>query len=164
MTAAALDWNQEISTYLGELTEVQRELLDVLNEKRAKMAALDAEGLEALQPRANELAERLSQCHSRRQELLAAAASEGKPSDSLRSVASSLAGNAGRGLETEVNSAADRVRLLRHHSVTNWVAAQRTLLHLAEMLEIIATGGRLQSTYSPGEAAHARGMLLNHEA
>lgn len=164
MTVATLNWEQELSTYLGELTQVQRELLDVLNEKRSRMAALDAEGLEALQPRANELAERLSRCHSRRQELLTAAANEGKPADSLRSVASSLAGNAGRELETEAKSAAERVRLLRHHSLTNWVSAQRTLLHLAEMLEIVATGGRLQTTYAPGDSAHARGMLVNQEA
>ena len=39
---------------------------------------------------------------------------------------------------------------------TQWVAVQRTVLHLSQMLEIIATGGRTQPTYGKGRSRRAR--------
>jgi hypothetical protein len=40
------------------------------------------------------------------------------------------------------------------------VIAQRTLIHLSQLLEIIATGGRLQPTYGRA-VAEPCGALLN---
>jgi len=54
--------------------------------------------------------------------------------------------------------------LLQHHSLVNWVVIQRTLLHLSQMLEIIATGGRLQPTYGKGESSTASGTLMDWAA
>jgi hypothetical protein len=56
------------------------------------------------------------------------------------------------------------MRLLQHHSLANWVLAQRSLLHVAQMLEIIATGGRLQPTYGNGESSMSGGALVDHQA
>ena len=42
--------------------------------------------------------------------------------------------------------------------------AQRALLHVAQVLEIIATGGRLQPTYGSGDNPALRGNLLSGEA
>jgi hypothetical protein len=56
------------------------------------------------------------------------------------------------------------MRLLQHHSLTNWVLAQRSLLHITQLLEIVATGGRLQPTYGKGASSHARGALVDQEA
>ncbi len=41
------------------------------------------------------------------------------------------------------------------------VAAQRTVLHLSQLLEIIATGGRAQPTYGKGRSADCGGALLD---
>ena len=57
-----------------------------------------------------------------------------------------------------------RTRVLRHHSLTNWVLVQRTLIHLSQMLEIIATGGEMQPTYGKEESVHARGALVDRAA
>jgi hypothetical protein len=51
------------------------------------------------------------------------------------------------------------MRLLQNQSITNWVLAQRSLLHVSQLLEIIATGGRLQPTYGEGETVNAVGSL-----
>jgi hypothetical protein len=79
-----------------------------------------------------------------------------------------LATRVGRGksgkLGQEVKEAAARMRLLQHHSLANWVLAQRSLLHVSQLLEIIATGGRLQPTYGDTQSVHARGGLVNQEA
>jgi hypothetical protein len=56
------------------------------------------------------------------------------------------------------------MRLLQHQSLTNWVLAQRAVLHVSQLLEIIATGGRLQPTYGDGDTLHNRGSLVDQEA
>ena len=58
--------------------------------------------------------------------------------------------------------AAGKSRLLQHQSLTNWVVVQRTLLHLSQLLEIIATGGRLRPTYGKESPAASGGALLDH--
>jgi hypothetical protein len=67
-------------------------------------------------------------------------------------------------LGARVKESSARMQLLQHHSLANWVLAQRCLLHASQLLEIIATGGRLQPTYGDKESVHARGALVNHEA
>jgi hypothetical protein len=41
------------------------------------------------------------------------------------------------------------------------VVVQRTLIHLSQMLEIIATGGQMQPTYGKKESVQARGALVD---
>jgi hypothetical protein len=56
------------------------------------------------------------------------------------------------------------MRLLQHQSLANWVLAQRVMLHLSQLLEIFATGGRLQPTYGRGEMPTSSGALVDREA
>jgi hypothetical protein len=53
---------------------------------------------------------------------------------------------------------------LQHQSLTNWVLVQRTLLHLSQLIEIIATGGRLKPTYGKGSDHQAGGALVDRAA
>ncbi|MHC4407137.1 MAG: hypothetical protein ACYTG0_46590, partial [Planctomycetota bacterium] len=63
-----------------------------------------------------------------------------------------------------VHEATGRARLLQHQSLTNWVVVQRTLIHLSQMLEIIATGGQKQPTYGKEELVEPHGALVDREA
>jgi hypothetical protein len=56
------------------------------------------------------------------------------------------------------------MRLLQHHSLTNWVVTQRTLIHLSQMIEIVATGGRMSSTYGRPESVATSGGFVDHQA
>ena len=162
--ADPIDWEAQISDLLAELSAVQAELLDVLQQKRDRLAAIDLPGLAALQPKEEELLQRLESCQHQRRELLAAAAVQGRAENSIHKLAS-LAKGAWRGkLGEQVKDSSARMRLLQHHSLANWVLAQRCLLHVSQLLEIIATGGRMQPTYGDKESVHARGALVNHEA
>ena len=163
-----IEWESAITSLLGELSSVQQELLAVLTEKRQRLAAVDANGMNELQAREQALLERLQACHTRREELLAAAQREGLPADSMTSLAKTAVpagkGANGEKLRKELATSASRMRLLQTQSLTNWVVAQRSLLHVSQLLEIIATGGRLQPTYGVGEGVHARGGLVDHDA
>jgi flagellar biosynthesis/type III secretory pathway chaperone len=159
-----VDWDGEITGLLDQLGEVQDELLATLVAKRDVMAAGDLNGLAPLQAREVELGERLEACHQRRAALLARASDEGLPGESVMELAAALPAGRQNALPQQVRQVAERTRLLRHHSLTNWVLAQRSLLHLSQLLEILATGGQIKPTYSQEESPLFRGSLVDHAA
>ena len=158
------DWENEIAVLLDELSGVQTELLRLLSEKRQLLATADMEGLAALRPAEQEMIDRLTACQERRGSLLARAAEEGMPATNVRTLAASLP-QAGRGrFAGQLKEAASRARLLQHQSLTNWVLVQRTLIHLSQMLEIIATGGRPKPTYGRSQYVESSGSLVDRAA
>lgn len=158
------DWQTELTTLLDELSSVQDELFEVLEAKRQRLMTADCEGIEMLQEREQLVCARLEQCQQRRAELLAEAQRRGLPSDSVVKLASSVERTGDGKLGKQAKVAAENMRLLQHQSLTNWVLAQRALLHVSQLLEIVATGGRLQPTYGSGDTVHSSGSLVDQEA
>ncbi|HTN75744.1 MAG TPA: flagellar export chaperone FlgN [Pirellulaceae bacterium] len=157
-------WEAELADLLNELSTVQGEMLDVLQAKRECMANRDLPGMSDLQATEIQIGDRLQACHDRRGALLATARSAGVECDTLGKLAKQLPAGKRETLGKQVDEAAIRTRLMQHESLTNWVVAQRTVLHLSQLIEIIATGGRLQPTYGKNDAALARGALVDQEA
>jgi flagellar biosynthesis/type III secretory pathway chaperone len=157
-------WESELASFMTELSSVQNETLEVLSRKRECLASVDVEGLAALAGREDELLTRLQACLTRRAELLENAEKQGLPSASIGALAKALPSGRKGGLGEQVKEANGRTRLLQHHSLTNWVVVQRTLLHLSQMLEIIATGGKKRPTYSKEESANDGGALVDRVA
>jgi hypothetical protein len=155
------DWEQAIWGLLNELTAVQADLLEVLGEKQRLLAVADLPALAGLQDRERLLAERLEACHIHRGELLSQAANEGLSAESIRELSETLPRQPGRAVVAQFRRADVQSRLLRHQSLANWVLAQRSLMHLSQLLEIIATGGRPCPTYEKGAAAHLAGSLVD---
>ena len=165
MTTPVTDtWETSLVELLEELTDVQDELLEVLRQKRQQMASADAAGMETLQQREEQLGQRLQECHQRRETMLDEARNAGLPGENLRRLATAIDKENTGGLRKQVKESTARMRLLQHESLTNWVLAQRSLLHVSQMLEILATGGRFQPTYGKESAAHRRGALMDREA
>jgi len=160
-----LDWEPELAALLDELSAVQEELLAVLSTKRGQLARVDLPGLAKTQQREEQLAQRLKACQERRSDLLLTARKAGHDAEDLRKLAGVASGGKKGKLSEQASSATAKMRLLRHESLTNWVLAQRALLHVSQLIEIIATGGRLQPTYGERQAAaHHCGSLVNQEA
>lgn len=157
-------WDQEIGELLHELTTVQTEMLAVLNAKREAVGRGDLTAVEELRPRTEELIQRLQTCHDRRAQLLQRAANQGLPSKDITTLVSRVPGPPRDKLRKQVKESASRMRLLQQQSLANWVLAQRSLLHISQMLEIIATGGRLLTTYGRSETSVAGGTLVDQEA
>jgi flagellar biosynthesis/type III secretory pathway chaperone len=164
-TPAASDFETDIGQLLADLAAVQEELLAVLGEKRRLLASGNVPAIEAVQGREQALVGRLQSCQQRRAELLARAKREQRPGDSIESLSASLAPPARGKLGRQVKKSKLKLRPLQNESLTNWVLAQRLLLHVSQLLEIIATGGRLKPTYAEGNSSiHERGTLVNDEA
>ncbi|NLX95089.1 MAG: flagellar protein FlgN [Rhodopirellula sp.] len=158
----ATAWDSELAEFLKDLSAVQDATLEILTRKRQCLVDKDLEGLAAVGDRERGLIRRLEQCLERREGLLCRAAEEGLPSDSIESLTEALPGPQRRDLRVRVRHSAGRARLLRHQSLTNWVLVQRTLIHLSQMVEIIATGGRMKPTYGEDESRHSGGTLVDH--
>jgi hypothetical protein len=156
-------WESRIAVMLAELSQVQSDLLELLGAKSEAIANGDYPALAECTRREGELLVRLEACHAHRQQLLEAAREEGRPATSVEHLADSLEGTRRRELRQGVTDARRRMRLLQHHSLTSWVAAQRTLIHLSQMIEIVATGGKMRSTYGHREV-HTGGALVDHKA
>ena len=151
----------DIGGLLAELADVQSALLTVLAEKRHILATNDHEALSAMAVREQQLLDRLQACHERRQQLLSHAEAAGMPADSIRTLSEHLPAESRGRVQANIREAADLCRLLQHQSLTNWVLVQRTLVHLSQMIEIIATGGRPRPTYGKGSDRAPSGALVD---
>jgi flagellar biosynthesis/type III secretory pathway chaperone len=157
-------WEKEISALLNELSATQDDVLALLDEKRRLLVSRDAAALADMAPREATIVARLQACQQRRSELLDRAAEQQLPNDSIGSLAKTLPEPARKEMTGQVEQAARRFRLLGHHSLANWVLIQRSLLHLSQLLEIIATGGRKSPTYGRVDAVHSGGSLVDQAA
>jgi hypothetical protein len=158
---ATTTWETQLATLLERLSAAQRELLSLLATKRDLLVRRDHRGLAALAAREQQLGEELQACHAERQRMLAEADAAGLPHASLADLTTGLPHRAAEGLNSSVGEAREQARLIRHECLTQWVAIQRTVLHLAQMLEIIATGGRAQPTYGKGRGLDRGGALID---
>jgi len=158
------NWESDIAALLTELSSVQGELLGLLTEKRSILASGDHNALLAMAAREQALVERLNSCHERRQQLLNRAAASGLPSDSVRSLSQQLPVDGRQRIHASIDEAAERGKFLQQQCLTNWVLVQRTLLHLSQMIEIIATGGRPLPTYGNGSERAVSGALVDQAA
>jgi hypothetical protein len=122
------------------------------------------EELARIGKREESLIHRLQECLQRREELLEKAGREGLPADSIRSLTAALPKDDRGQLADQLGQTNGQSRLLQHHSVVNWVVVQRTLIHLSQLLEILATGGQMNPTYSRGAAAAKSGALVDRVA
>jgi hypothetical protein len=154
----------DIGQLLADISDAQSEMLQVLGNKRELLMKFDGEGLAQLVPREEQLVEKLQSCLTRRKELLARANEGGLPNGSLKELADVLPGTARKPLAEKVKRASSQARILQHNSITNWVLVQRTLIHLSQMLEIIATGGQSKPTYEKGATRGSSGALVDQAA
>lgn len=154
----------DISALLLELSSVQSDLIALIDEKRRLLLDKKVEQLGELETRERELIGRLQDCHNRRATLLEQASTAKLPCDSIRSLAAATSAASDDSLTSEVHDAAVRGRLLQHKSLSNWVLVQRWLIHLSQLLEIIATGGQLQPTYGKDAGAATSGGSLVDQA
>ncbi len=160
-TSTTITWESQLAALLERLSAAQRELLALLATKRELLVRRDHAGLALLVEREARVADELRACHAERQRMLAAADAEGLPNSSLADLSAKLPGQAEQQLGDTVGQAREQARLIRHECLTQWVAVQRTVLHLAQMLEIIATGGRGQPTYGKGRGLERGGALID---
>lgn len=154
----------DLGSLLTDLLGTQDELLEILSRKQKCLGDADISGLAGITAEEERLVGNLQDCLQRRDQLLGRAGADGLPSASIQALATALPPGQRKPLTRQLEKAGARARLLQHQSLVNWVVIQRTLIHLSQLLEIIATGGRLQPTYGEGAKTSSTGSLVDHAA
>lgn len=160
----SIDLENETASFLQQLSDVQADLLSVLHLKREQMVANDIEAMQETLGSEQALLERLEQLRDSRQLLLANARGKGLPSDSMHSLARALDTDEMGNLSQKAHSAKDTMRHIQNETLTNFVLAQQTVLHLSQLLQIIATGGKIKPTYEAENASNQGGTLVDQDA
>lgn len=158
-------WDTQLASLLNELSDLQRHSLDVLERKRRALAAADMESLARTTEEEGRIVERLQSFVAKREALLEQAQREGLPCRGIRELATAV-GRPGTAQRRQLMEAAGRARLLQIQALTNWMLTQRAVIHLSQLLEIIATGGRSKPTYDKGEprqCLESCGALVDQE-
>lgn len=143
-------WDSEVARLLERLSTAQSGLLSLLASKRELIMSKDHQALQLLAPEEAALSAELAACHQQRELLLSRAAREGLPGKTLTDACENLPENTSEALAKPLAEARQRSELIRHECLAQWVIVQRTVLHLSQMLEIVATGGRAKPTYDNG--------------
>lgn len=151
----------DIAGYLDELTELQGDVLAYLRDKHELLAGGKPGELETLGPREASLIERLKCCQDHRAKLLAEAAPESSRPGTIASLVNDLPDEERQDLRVRIGAARQQGHVVQQRMLSQWVAMQRSMIHLAHLLEIIATGGRSRPTYGKGESARASGSLVD---
>lgn len=163
-SALGANLEQETASFLQELSDVQADLLAVLHRKREQMVANDLDAMGQTLVSEQSLLERLDQLRDSRQALLANARGKGMPSESVQSLAKALEDDDSQGLHQQASNAQNAMRHIQNETLTNFVLAQQTVLHLSQLLQIIATGGRIKPTYETENASNQGGTLVDQDA
>ena len=141
-------WQIQLETFLNETLQAQKDSAALLERKRELFAQNDLAAVGELAREEQAAAESLKQCLGKRDKLLQYAAAEGLPSQSIETLAKAVVPFSDDGFFALLRSVQYQTQLLRQHNITNWVVTQRGMLHAAQMLEIIATRGRVKTTYT----------------
>lgn len=159
-----IDWEDELTELLDDLLVTQHQMLELLDQKRTAMTARNLEEIQRLQPLEEALCQRLLDCQQRRSEMLEVAQQENLPVQNLSMLGQTVTKDQGSEIPKKVVEANNRSIRLKHQSLTNWIIAQRNLLHVSQLLEIIATGGGKTPTYGGDGESGQNGFVLDQEA
>ena len=139
----------QIEKFLDELSTIQDATLEFLKRKGDMLGKSDTEGLTRIADEEQAVMDRLHDVFEQRYQILKQAKEADLPSDTLESLAAQLdKENPGQSLERRCRDSIRKSLQLRHQSLTNWVLAQRTAIHLSQLIDIIGTKGKPAPTYN----------------
>ena len=143
----------DIAALLEDISSAQQDMLDHLDQKFTALKHRDVTALQDLQKHEEDLLRKLSQCQNRRLELIDNANENEHKGKTLAEITQSLSSENSLNLTQKIKQTEHQNKLLKHQGLTNWILAQRSLVHVTQILEIIATGGKMRPTYEKREMA-----------
>lgn len=141
-------WRKQLADFLEATLRAQKETVALLEHKRELFAKNDMAAIGELAKKEQAASERLQQCLVERERLLQYAVAEGLPAKSVETLAKAVVPYTDDEFFALLRSVRFETQKMRQNNIANWYVAQRGMLHTSQMLEIIATRGRMRSTYT----------------
>jgi len=150
----------QVQEFLDQLSVVQDATLEFLKRKGDLLGKSDTKGLTEIADEEQAVMDRLHGVFDQRYQILQQAKEADLPSDTLESLAARLDKETpGHALEERCRDTIRKSRLLQHQSLANWVLAQRTAIHLSQLLEIIGTKGKPSPTYNRHQQSYTGSIV-----
>lgn len=137
-----------ILTFFGELIGTQDRAIDVLKRKQEMLVRPEKEKLESIDREEVAVLAELEQILSSRDAILKNAVEQGSKAETIQLLCEQLFPGRSEWRKL-LENAEHRSRRLRFLATTNWTMTQRSIIHLAQMLEMIETKGQGKTTYKP---------------
>lgn len=141
------DWLDEVERFVDVLETTQQELLGTLRLKRRALASADVDDLARLTSAASEVAQRLKSLTTWRSKLLDEARHSGIESATLSDALSNDAALRPETLRGRLEAVQVRFGEARREAWVQWIVARRAGSCYADILDIIARGGRRSPVY-----------------
>jgi len=160
-------WRKQIADFLNETLQAQKDCEALLERKQKLFSTNDLAAIGDLAKEEQAAADRLKQCLVEREKLLQYAAAEGFSIRSIEELARIVVPNTDDEFFALLRSVQYESQLLRRRNMANWIVTQRGMLHASQMLEIIATRGRMNTTYTRDQQRNRNttgGSLVDRKA
>lgn len=135
-----------ILDFLKQLVNAQDATISVLQRKQKLLVKPNQGGLEAIAGEEKSVLQKLEEIQQRREEILTQGRKQGIEAESLQELCEKMLPNH-FDCQRLIVSAGQRSRQIRYIALSNWSMTQRSMIHLAQMLEIIETKGQGKTTY-----------------
>lgn len=150
----------QILGVLNDLEPIQKQLLNLYQEKSKALKQVDVELIEQLGALEEQLTRELQFVILRRQQLLQEAEKQGLPADSMQNLLSALGVDKSNPIFQRIYDAQEQSQALRHESWVQWIVSQRSYQHYSQILELIAHAGQKVPTYSRGQNENNTGGAI----
>jgi hypothetical protein len=147
-------WLDDVERFVEVLEATQQELLATLRLKRRALASADVDDLQRLNAAALEVAQRLQALTTWRARLLDEAGQQNQPQATLSDVLAQRATLRPETLRGRLEAVQLRFGEARREAWIQWIVAQRAGGCYADLLDLIARGGKRSPVYgdTPGGA------------
>jgi hypothetical protein len=138
----------DILDFLKRLVETQNKMLAVLQKKQKVLVQPEKNLLSAVTAEEKEAAEEMQQILQRREELLTSARLQNIAGNSIERLCEHFFS---RNFEVQrlLDETKHRTQQIRFLAYTNWTMTRKSMVHIAQILEMLETRGEGKATYNP---------------
>ena len=155
---------EDIQNFLKQLIEAQHQMLAVLQKKQKILVNPEKEAVAAISVEEEQTLAAMHHMIERREELLTAARLQNVPCETIEQLCEHFFP---RHLEVQklLNEVKHLARQISFLGFTNWKMGRQSLIHIEQILELLATRGQGITTYHPqSQAVSARGVSVDRIA
>jgi len=154
----------DLLDFLKRLVEAQDQMLAVLREKQAILVHPAKEAIALISVAEEKALEKMQRILEQREELLTAARLQNIPGNSIEQLCGHLFP---RNIDVHklLNESRHRTQQIGLLAYTNWTMSRKSLIHIAQILELLETRGQGKTTYHPqANTDTSRGSFVDRVA
>ena len=144
----------DLQNFLHQLAEAQEQTVAVLRKKQAILVKPSKEAIALITVEEEEALEKMQEALKRREIILTTARLQNIPGETIEQLCEHFFPR-----NVEIQKLLDTVKHRTHQiqllAYTNWTMSRKSMIHIAQILELLETRGQGKTTYHPQPNANA---------